>query len=195
MATNDKPWLGLDLGYVITNGSIEDMLRELKRGRRDFRSVPHVPGAFKGVRRLVDRWFGSNVSIISACPEELKVKLLEWLGAHAFYSRTGVPYEGHIHFCREYADKVIFARSLHLTHMVDDRPETLIPMRGIVPHLFLFNPDPDALGQFQNNLHGIVIVWNWAELVAAIGATIREKNRRARHGQRKQKALRRRRAH
>lgn len=176
--------LGLDLGRVITDGSMDDMMRELERGRQDFRGVPHVGGVFRGVRRLTDRWFGPNVWIISACPPEMEEKLDEWLGARAFYTRTGMPHRGHVYFCSQWSDKatLIRRRKLAITHFVDDRPEALIPMLRKVPHLFLFNPEPEVLEAFQGQLDGLTIVWSWPELVTAIGTTLRGRRyRRQRH--------------
>lgn len=194
--------LGLDMGRVITNGSMEDMLRELRRGRKDFRRVPHVGGVFKGVAQIVRRWFRERLWLISACDDELRPKLIEWLFANAFFRRAGLIWGleemcAHVQFCANlaYADKAPIARKLHLTHMVDDRPEVLIAMCSVVPHRFLFNPESDVFEKFKDELEDITIVWNWKELVVAIGATMAEQHRHAKHGRRKRNGMLRRKAH
>ena len=155
---------------------------------------------FKGVAQLVKRWFGQEVRIISVCEQELGEKLIEWLFANVFFRRTGLNWTlrevlRYVRFCEAYADKALLAQGFRLTHFVDDRPEVLIPMKGIVRHRFLFNPERDVLAKFQDQLEGITIVWNWKELVAAIGATMPDGCRRARDRQRKKIVPKRHRAH
>lgn len=131
--------LGIDIGRVIiegdrpggdTNfigGGIDDVLR-----------TPAIDGAFDAIARLTER-FAGNVWLVSKCGKRMEEKTRIWLEHFHFYELTGVPAE-HVRFCRERPQKREHAAELGLTHFVDDRPDVLEHLRGLVPHLFLFGP-------------------------------------------------------
>jgi hypothetical protein len=48
--------------------------------------------------------------------------------------------EDHLVFCRRRPEKAEHCERLAITHFIDDRVDVLEPMRGRVPHLFLFGP-------------------------------------------------------
>jgi hypothetical protein len=133
-----QPRLGVDIGRVIIAGSsprggdtafFEGSPEEALR-------TPAVPGAFEALATLTDR-FAGQVWLVSKCGVRIEARSLAWLRHHDFFARTGIP-EGNVRFCRRRSDKAPICAELSITHFIDDRAEVLQPMRGTVPHLFLF---------------------------------------------------------
>ena len=141
--------LGIDVGRVLISaadagapdtsfigGSLEDALR-----------TPPFQGMFEVVPRLVDK-FAGHVWIISKCGPRVQEKTRAWLLHHQFFERTGLD-PGHLRFCLQRPQKALHCRELGITHFIDDRPDVLEAMIGVVPQLFLFGlqradiaPDP-----------------------------------------------------
>jgi hypothetical protein len=136
-----EPRLGVDFGRVIHGGAAvageQDTVfldGDLEAAMRS----PATPGMFEVLPGLVDR-FGGQVWVISKCGERVQRRTLRWLDLHDFYRRTGIA-PGNVRFCRRRADKAAHCRDLSITHMVDDRLEVHVALRGLVPHLYLFGP-------------------------------------------------------
>ena len=165
MRNHNEHRLGLDIGRVIITGDqpggdtsfigggIDDVLR-----------TPPIPGALESVGRLV-ALFGGRVWLVSKCGQRMEDKTRLWLAHYRFYETTGLP-ESHARFCRERPQKRDHAAELGLTHCVDDRPDVLEHLRGLVPHLFLFGPQRAAPPDWVTPVAG------WAEAEAAIEATL-----------------------
>ncbi|MFF5229759.1 hypothetical protein [Dactylosporangium sp. NPDC000521] len=133
--------LGVDIGRVIIGGSgpgggdtqffSGDTARML--------ATPAVPGAFEALARLVPRF--EQVWLISKCGERVRRHTRLWLDHHAFAARTGIPRE-HLRFCLRRPEKAVHCAELGITHFVDDKLDVHEALRGVVPHRFLFGPQP-----------------------------------------------------
>jgi hypothetical protein len=103
-------------------------------------ATPAMAGAFESLARLTAA-FEERVWIISKAGPTTQAKSERWLAHHKFFSVAGVP-EAQVRFVRRLADKVDVCRELGVTHFVDDRADLLLLLVGLVPHLFLFGPQP-----------------------------------------------------
>lgn len=70
----------------------------------------------------------------------------------------------HVHFCAERADKAPIAQRLELTHFIDDRPEVMAHLDGIVPHRILFQPNEEDFVTHQARLTGVYKTQTWREI-------------------------------
>ncbi|MGI5184165.1 hypothetical protein ACQEVZ_48705 [Dactylosporangium sp. CA-152071] len=133
--------LGVDIGRVIIGGAAPgggdtqffsgDTARML--------ATPAVPGALEALARLVPRF--EQVWLVSKCGERVQRHTRQWLDHHAFAARTGIPRE-HLRFCLRRPEKAVHCAELGITHFVDDKLDVHEALRGIVPHRFLFGPQP-----------------------------------------------------
>lgn len=141
MTIDGTPRLGIDFGRVIQGGSLGPGTADtvfLDGGPDEAMRTPATDGAFEVLPRLVAR-FGGRAWVISKCGEKIQRRTLRWLDHHDFYRRTGVP-RGNVRFCRKRAEKAVHCAELGITHMVDDRLDVHVALRGLVPHLYLFGP-------------------------------------------------------
>ena len=131
------PRLGVDIGRVIISGPAGAGDTAFFEGDTEaMLTTPAVTGAFAALARLAER-FGGRVWLISQCGETVERRTLTWLAHHRFAELTGVPL-GHARFCRARADKALHCTALGITHFVDDRPEVLGFLDGVVAHRYLF---------------------------------------------------------
>ncbi|GAA4614022.1 hypothetical protein GCM10023195_61050 [Actinoallomurus liliacearum] len=138
-----EPRLGVDFGRVIQGGATdagEEDTTFLGGGLEEAMRTPATPGTFEVLPGLVAR-FGGRTWVISKCGEKVRQRTLQWLDHHDFYRRTGIA-RGNVRFCRRRADKAGHCTDLGITHMIDDRLDVHAALRGIVPHLILFGPQP-----------------------------------------------------
>ncbi|MEV5751908.1 hypothetical protein AB0L00_29165 [Actinoallomurus sp. NPDC052308] len=138
-----EPRLGVDFGRVIQGGVTEAGEEDttfLGGGLEQAMRTPATSGTFEVLPRLVAR-FGGRAWVISKCGEGVQRRTLQWLDHHDFYRRTGIA-RGNVRFCRRRADKAGHCTELGITHMIDDRLGVHVALRGIVPHLILFGPQP-----------------------------------------------------
>lgn len=70
--------------------------------------------------------------------------------------------------CLRREDKAQICQEPGLTTFIDDRPDVLIPMRGIVTQRMLFNPRAEDLMSSRGNLDGILHVRNWDDVLRFI---------------------------
>jgi len=98
---------------------------------------------------------------VSKCGERVEGLSRAWLAHHRFAERTGIPVD-HVRFCRERADKAIHCRELGITDFVDDRPDVLGYLDGIVERRYLFGPQSDPVPG------GVVHTPDWAAVLAAV---------------------------
>ena len=111
-----------------------------------YRNAQPTRGCFAGLRTLSRRRFGDAIHLISQCDEQVQAAKLDWFRAKRFHTRTGVTPD-RVHFVRKPEDKAALCKELGVTHFVDDRPHILMHALGVVPNLFVFNPDPAELGR------------------------------------------------
>jgi hypothetical protein len=157
--------IGIDIGRVIIagdtpggdtsfiGGSIDDVLR-----------TPAVPGALDAVARL-NTIFEGRVWLVSKCARRVEERSRLWLGHHGFHELTGVA-EDRLRFCRERPQKRDHALELQLTHFVDDRPDVLEHLAGVVPSLFLFGPQAGPAPPSATHVE------TWDAALAAIEASL-----------------------
>jgi hypothetical protein len=161
-----EPRLGVDFGRVIQGGAAEmgeEDTTFLEGGFEEAMRTPATPETFEVLPRLVAK-FGGRAWVISKCGERVRRRTLEWLDHHDFYRRTGIPRDN-VRFCRKRADKAVHCAELGITHMVDDRLEVHAALRGIVPCLCLFGPQPaEPPGWVRHTL-------TWADVEALINAS------------------------
>ncbi|MDH3741826.1 MAG: hypothetical protein OER56_09535 [Hyphomicrobiales bacterium] len=135
---NIKPRMGIDIGRVI--------MAPVKGGKADTSfltgnmeramQTPPSPGAFDGVRALVDASHG-QAWLISKAGANVQHKTKQWLREWDFFNETGMP-RGNLRFCLRRHEKAHHCSQLKITHFIDDRLDVLEHLRGIVPNLYLF---------------------------------------------------------
>mmetsp|Transcript_14253 Transcript_14253/g.21325 ORF Transcript_14253/g.21325 Transcript_14253/m.21325 type:complete len:219 (+) Transcript_14253:88-744(+) len=120
--------IGIDFGGVISGGkAIDEEGNEDTRGffGEHYLQVKAQPGAFEGVKFIVDCIGADNVYIVSKAGARTAARTLEWLKTHDFYKQTGFAQKNHILFCRERREKSELACSKKLTRFIDDHEQNL----------------------------------------------------------------------
>lgn len=139
---HQEPRIGIDIGRVIMapvvggradtsflTGDLEAALR-----------TPPSPGAFDGVRRLVEA-FSGRAWLVSKAGRSVQDKTKRWLRHWDFYAETGLPRE-HLRFCLKRPEKAGHCKQLKIGFFIDDRLDVLEHLRGTVPRLYLFGEQP-----------------------------------------------------
>jgi hypothetical protein len=164
METTTTARLGIDIGKVIIDGPAHPRGGDTAFFQGDtatYLATPAMAGSFAAIARLTES-FGGRVWLVSKCGARIEGRSRRWLDHHDFFGRTGIDPD-HLRFCRQRPDKAVHAAELGLTHFVDDRPDVLRHLAGIVPHRFLFGP------QRRRPATGLVIpVTDWADAEQAI---------------------------
>lgn len=158
------PRLGIDIGKVI--------MEPIRGGKADtaFLSgslerameTPPAPGAFDGVRTLVEA-FAGQAWLVSKAGPNVQAKTRRWLRHWDFFAATGLAPK-HLRFCLRREDKAGHAKQLKLTHFIDDRLDVLEHLRGIVPHLYLFGEQP----RLKHIPDWVTPVADWPHTVARV---------------------------
>lgn len=158
------PALGIDIGRVIISAGPGRADTSFLDG--DLAAALRTPpsdAALPSIARLVID-FGGRVWLVSKAGPRVQDRTLRWLEHHGFWKATGVQ-RSHLRFCRQRAEKADIARSIGLTHFVDDRPDVLAPMAGLVQFRFLFGPQ-------RHPSTGPILVPDWRAVVAAVHASL-----------------------
>lgn len=154
--------LGIDIGRVIIGpGEGHHDTSFLSGSEADAMRTPPMPGAFETIARLVvalDR----RVWLVSKCGPRVQARTRRWLSHHRFFERTGV-FQQHLRFCRKRHEKAPICAELGLEAFIDDRPDVLLPMEGIVRWRYLFGPQ-----RHGGSRPGIVPVLTWADVAAEL---------------------------
>jgi len=154
--------IGLDIGGVIIDvpTRITPELWEMLKARPDGDILPVAP--LVQIQRTLKRF--QHVHLISAAIDsEMQARILSWLGHWNFWEITGVP-KDHIHFCTSASEKGNLCRRLKLSPHVflDDTPQALESLGGVVPHRFFF----DRLeGELQPKGTSRVTSWNELDIL------------------------------
>lgn len=149
--------LGIDIGRVLISpdpqgtsgdtsfigGSIQDAL-----------NTPPYEGMFEVVPSLVELFKG-KVWLVSKARPRVQEKTRLWLQHHRFFERTGVSPQN-LRFCLERPQKADHCRELRISHFIDDRPDVLQCLRGIVAYRFLFGPQRQPAAP-----SGVILVPDW----------------------------------
>ncbi|MBS3144057.1 hypothetical protein J4208_00575 [Candidatus Woesearchaeota archaeon] len=161
-----KKVLGVDVGGVIIASRQGDRDTFFNGNHLEAAASPYV---FEGLRKLVDEVFGEeHAHIVSMCGPRTQQKTREWLEYHNFFEKTNMR-RGNVHFCLERKDKADICRAYGITTFIDDKLEVhrYLYEAGI-PDLYLFNPDPIEVEQFQPYLQHVQQVNDWQEVVEKI---------------------------
>ena len=134
----------------------------------DHRFSPQIPGAFTGIKQLIEQ--GDDVILNSVAQEEYRAKDRDWFIYNRFEWHTSLRVDGdHVKYCSKRWQKAMIADGLAVTHVVDDRLEAISYFSRIksVRQLFLFNPiEADAL-ECSRSFPRVNIVYTWEMLVHA----------------------------
>ncbi|MCX4243303.1 hypothetical protein [Paraliomyxa miuraensis] len=131
--------LGIDIGRVIISPGDSGGDTSFLGGSDDeAMKTPPSRNAFETIAALVEALRG-RVWLVSKCGPRVQARTRKWLAHWRFYERTGVPFE-QVRFCRERRDKAPICQQLGLSAFIDDRPDVLAPMAGIVPWRYLYGP-------------------------------------------------------
>ncbi len=141
-----KPKIGIDLGMTIVNT------------RDETRSA--FPDALRVIKRLVEHY---TVFIVSRVNQEQMVRAKAWLQRMKFHDETGLPAEN-VFFCAERHEKAPICQRLGITAFVDDRPEVLSHMQGIVPLRILIGGDEEDVLKHQEKNLDVIRVETWGEI-------------------------------
>jgi hypothetical protein len=159
------PRLGIDIGNVIMAGDNDALFGSGPMGagysEEAMLAMPEVDGAIEAVGRLVQLFGEQNVWLISKASRNTEAKTHRWLLYNSIYSRTGL-LETHAWFCRARPDKAVICEFLGIGWFVDDRPDVLYPMDGLVPHRYLLG------NQWLVSPRGITAVADWPAAEKAI---------------------------
>ncbi len=152
------PALGVDLNGVI---------RESRRTGEEEPAVrQEIVGVVEGLRRANDEVFHGNVFIVSKSSREQARERSQWMNERRICERIGIP-RSHQVFCAARDGKAAIAVQRGLTHVLDDRPECLAPMR--VEHRCLFRPRAEELAQFPDLLPDVHVVQSMEEYLQLLG--------------------------
>jgi len=155
--------LGIDIGRVLMCPAAEDGRPDtsfLEADERSALQVPPTPHMFEVVPRLVTLFEG-RVWLVSKAGARIERLTRRWLEHPRFFERTGMRPD-RLRFCRQRQDKRQHAIALGLTHFIDDRCDVLAHLRGVVPHLFLFGVQTEAIADW------VVHVGDWLAVAATL---------------------------
>lgn len=161
--------IGIDIGRVLIDGGPGADTAFFGRSESAAMATPAVPGAFAAVARLVDRTAG-RIWLVSKCGDRIQARTRSWLAHHHFHERTGVSPD-HLEFCRLRPDKATICARLAITHFIDDRPDVLLAMTGVVPHRYLFGATRAP--------SGLIPIPTWPAAEREIERTLTEERRTA----------------
>jgi hypothetical protein len=160
-----KQVLGVDIGNVIINHRLSNPNDKTLHDER-YSTIPETEGVFDALKKL-NQHFEENIYLISKCSEWAEKKILEWLNDNDFYNKTGINPE-HIAFVRERHEKDAICRKFGITHFVDDRLEVLSHMIESTQNLFLYQPNPEEVKEFEKFLPKVTVVNSWDEIIKHI---------------------------
>jgi hypothetical protein len=158
------PLLGIDIGNVIMAGDNDALFGPSGFGsysEEKMLAIPEVSGAVDTIAHLTELFGAEQVYLISKAHKNTEAKTLRWLAHRDFCTRTEV-LQQHVWFCRERPEKAVICHWLDIAYFVDDRPDVLFAMKGIVPYRYLFGP------QWKAAPAGIIATCNWTEAEYAI---------------------------
>jgi hypothetical protein len=160
--------LGIDIGRVIIDGGSGPGgdTAFFQGSQASMLRTPALPGAFESISRLVDL-FNGEAWLISKCGPRIQQRSLDWLHHHDFFTRTGLA-DGNYRFCLRRPDKAIHCADLAITHFIDDKPDVHTALAGVVPHRYLFGPQPTS-----RIPAGVIPVIAWPAAEAAVRRTFK----------------------
>lgn len=159
--------LGIDIGRVIIEPGDGDQDTSFLGGSdEDAMRTPPSHGALETIAELVQA-FEARVWLVSKCGPRIQDRTRMWLAHWRFHERTGLP-RHQLRFCRKRPEKAPICAELGLQAFIDDRPDVLAPMAGIVAWRYLYGP--------QRRPAPAELVWvpDWAAVRAELLPLARE---------------------
>ena len=156
--------LGVDFGGVIVEPRARGGGGDT-RFHDDFLETQAVAGVAEGLAELV-ACFAGEVWIVSKAGPTTARLTLEWLRATRLLARVRLR-EDRVRFCRSRAEKAPICHELGITHFIDDQPEVLGYLGGIVRYRYLFGQ-----GAGEPVEPRIEVVRSWDHAGAVIRASI-----------------------
>lgn len=138
--------LGIDIGRVIIGPAGDDGYADtsfLSGTPEHAMQTPPTPDAFAAISQLV-RAFDGKVWLISKCGPRIQAQTRRWLDHWSFWTTTSIS-TNHLRFCLQRRDKALHCREIGITHFIDDRLDVLQHLRSLVPRLYLFGHQQDAV--------------------------------------------------
>lgn len=131
--------LGIDIGRVIISDvDGGDDTSFLGGDEARAMQTPPARNSLETIAALVEALEG-RVWLVSKCGPSVQARTRRWLVHHRFHEHTGLRRD-RVRFCRQRHEKAPICAELRLRAFIDDRPDVLAPMAGIVPWRFLFGP-------------------------------------------------------
>lgn len=156
-----QPRIGIDIGRVI--------MAPIKGGKADTSfldgsldsamQTPPSPGAFEGVKTLVNQ-FAGQAWLVSKAGETVQRKTKHWLRHWDFHNVTQLP-QTNVRFCLKRNEKNHHCKQLKINFFIDDRLDVLKHLRDTVPHLYLFGEQP----KLNDIPEWVTHVLDWEEAV------------------------------
>ncbi|MEM9455731.1 MAG: hypothetical protein AAGF11_16230 [Myxococcota bacterium] len=154
--------LGIDIGRVIIKpGDTAGDTSFLHGTDADAMRTPPNRGALETIAQLVTALQG-RVWLVSKCGPRIQARTRRWLAHHRFFERTGVRPD-RLRFCLKRHEKAPICARLRLDAFIDDRPDVLRPMEGVVPWRYLFGPQRRGVraGMSDGMFGGMIAVADW----------------------------------
>ncbi len=159
--------IGIDIGRVIIRpAQTEGDTSFLNGSDADAMKTPPSDGAFDAVQRLTAACDG-QAWLVSKCGPKIERRSRAWLAHWRFTERTGIP-PSHFRFCRQRRDKTPIAAALGLNVFIDDRPDIIRHLDGVVDIRLLFGPQKPGRGVPP----GAVAVADWAAVLRELEPTL-----------------------
>jgi hypothetical protein len=157
------PTLGIDIGRVIIAGH-----HNVHGGDTAFFSgdettmlaTPAVDDAFTTIAELVEH-FNGRAWLVSKCGLNVQQRSMRWLTHHGFWNTTGIS-DRSVRFCKQRSEKAGICQGLGVTHFIDDKPDVIASIDGIVERRFLFGP------QRASTPHGAEHTLTWHDVRSAV---------------------------
>lgn len=160
-----EPRLGVDIGRVlISAGDTGGDTSFIAGSDEQALLTPPMPGAFDVLKELVPLFEG-RVWLVSKCGQKVQQRSLRWLERWNFYGTTGVRPD-RVLFCKERPQKADHCARHRITHFVDDRPDVLHHLRGLVPWLYLYGPQRHAPPVWCDHVE------NWRQVRARVRVSL-----------------------
>src|SRR4051812_39117520 len=146
MTKHPRSILGIDIGRVIIGAADASGRADtsfLSGSDEAALCTPASEGAIDAIAELTSS-FAGRVWLVSKCGPRIQQLTRRWLQRQSFYERTGVR-QDRVRFCLKRPEKRDHCAAIGATHFVDDRLDVLEHLEGLVPRLYWFGHQADAL--------------------------------------------------
>lgn len=164
-ATGQK--LGIDIGRVILAGASD--VRYSIFSSENYLQTELMPGAVEAISALITHDVFDELYLVSKSTPRIQARTLEILFHRNFFDQTGIHPENTL-FCTQSIQKAEIAKSLGLTHFIDDRQPTLrlLPESVRTKLLFVGSDDEYVPRQLFGKQSPIKPVYGWLNAYYAL---------------------------